>query len=160
MPVSPPSSGTMTEPVLRDVGTPVRLGPGRSFRACRWRFGLRSQLIHRGSAFWFAERKNFSADLFWCVLLNEMFRGWEGDCSTVGEMSLESFALAFLKAPIRLSPHEKNGLVPQPFQPRLHLSKVVAAREDLSGEDSRRQPRCRRRKWSSVSGLLRGCQCS
>src|SRR5208337_2666776 len=36
---SPPSPGRTTEPVLRDVGTPVRSGRGRSVSGCRLRFG-------------------------------------------------------------------------------------------------------------------------
>jgi hypothetical protein len=41
MPVSPPSPGRITEPVLRDVGIPDLPGRGRSVSACRLRFDYR-----------------------------------------------------------------------------------------------------------------------
>src|ERR1700758_3847574 len=49
MPISPPSPGTMTEPVLRDVGTPVWPGHGRSVSPCRLRFPLRAADRHLAS---------------------------------------------------------------------------------------------------------------
>ena len=37
--LAPPSPGTITEPLLRDVGTPVWPGRGQSVSPCRLRFG-------------------------------------------------------------------------------------------------------------------------
>jgi hypothetical protein len=42
MPVSPPSPGKITEPVLRDVCSSVPSGRGRSVLACRLRFPYRA----------------------------------------------------------------------------------------------------------------------
>ena len=47
MPVSPPSPGRITEPVLRDVCSSVRSGRGRSVSACRLRFPISRPIVGR-----------------------------------------------------------------------------------------------------------------